>query len=141
MADGHLNDAHDWEEWQDSLVFREEQRAIGEIMIDAKGNILGYSAFCEKFQPKSPIVPDPWIRVAASFLLDLHGTNPEGKDFRRARCMLLVHHGISLIECLDSRHVNDRLRRLSEAVNRDLPTFPISKIELHAQKTMAAVAR
>jgi hypothetical protein len=141
MADGHLNDAQDWEEWEDSLIFREEQRAIGETMIDAKGNVLGYSAFCEKFQPKSPIIPDPWMRVATSFLLDLQGTKPAGKDFRRARCMLLVRHGISLIECLDSRRVDERLRRLSEAVNKDLPTFPISEIELHTKKAMTAVAR
>jgi hypothetical protein len=33
LADGQLNKARDWEEWHDVLVFREEQRAIGESMI------------------------------------------------------------------------------------------------------------
>ena len=31
LADGQLNDAPDWPEWADALLFREEQRAVGEL--------------------------------------------------------------------------------------------------------------
>ena len=34
FADGHLNQAQDWENWHDAQIFREEQRAIGEEMIE-----------------------------------------------------------------------------------------------------------
>jgi hypothetical protein len=135
LADGHLNQATDWEDWDDSLIFREEQRAIGETMIDEKGNVLGYSAFCEKFQSDSS---GRWISVATNFLLDLKGTRADKKDFRRARCMLLVKHGISLIECLDSRHVNAKLQSLRADVNKDLPDFPFLKVRLHAKRAAAS---
>ena len=30
LADGEINTARDWRKWRDTLVFREELRAIGE---------------------------------------------------------------------------------------------------------------
>src|SRR5215475_7557228 len=46
LADGQLNTAQDWADWHDALLFREEQRAIGESMITAVGNarnVIGYA--------------------------------------------------------------------------------------------------
>lgn len=136
LADGRLNLATDWVDWKDSLIFREEQRAIGEAMMDADGKILGYRAFCEKFTPRSPSSPDSWIGVAADFLLGLRSVSVKGKDFRPARCMLFIRHGISLIECLDRHRLNERLRRLHELVERDLAKFPLSHSELHTKSAV-----
>jgi hypothetical protein len=38
LADGQINGADDWEKWKDSLIFREELRAIGESMIETRGS-------------------------------------------------------------------------------------------------------
>lgn len=139
LADGHLNSADDWPEWKDSLIFREEQRAIGEAMIDnADEKVVGYGVFCEKFLPTSPASRDPWISVAARFLMDLECSQTAQKDFRRARCMLFVNYGISLIDCLDSRRVSNRLQHLRALVQKDLPKFPLSKAELHSKPSAFA---
>jgi len=48
LADGQLNEHADWNQWTDRLIFREEQRAIGEAMIRGTGtdrHVLGYGAF------------------------------------------------------------------------------------------------
>ena len=75
LADGHLNVAEDWLQWSDALVFREEQRAIGESMIaDAprgRGGVLGYAAFCRAFQETTSATGTNWLQTAASFILRL----------------------------------------------------------------------
>lgn len=50
LADGHIIQFDDWVGWGDFLIFREEQRAIGEFMIisirDSKG-VMGFLKFAE----------------------------------------------------------------------------------------------
>ena len=47
LADGQLNTANDWDEWRDTLIFREELRAIGESMIEARGNTRTIMGYCK----------------------------------------------------------------------------------------------
>ena len=37
IADGHINLHPNWTDWHDALIFREELRAIGEVMIEGSG--------------------------------------------------------------------------------------------------------
>ena len=37
IADGQMNASEDWIDWTDNLIFREEQRAIGAMMITSAG--------------------------------------------------------------------------------------------------------
>jgi hypothetical protein len=126
LADGHLIDADDWEEWTDSLIFREEQRAIGESMIDPiKHSVIGYGSFYEKFiatnNPSSP-----WIGVATNWLTDLKSVSDlELRDFRRARCLLLINHGVSLIRCLNKDRVEPRLTELQNQAQAELRKMPV----------------
>lgn len=138
LADGQLNKATDWHKWKDSLIFREEQRAIGEVMIDDDGDrIIGYSDFCEKFDAVENLSAKRWLNVAAGFLLDLRSAERSQKDFRHARCLLLIDHGISLIECLDSGRVNEYLLDLRTKVQRDLKKHPVDDPELHSRAATA----
>lgn len=48
LADGTLNSATDWSTWSDALIFREEQRAVGEAMIiniNGIRSVMGYGTF------------------------------------------------------------------------------------------------
>ena len=50
LADGHLNEADNWPDWRDLLILREEQRAVGEAMLEERGDkrvVMGYGRFCE----------------------------------------------------------------------------------------------
>lgn len=84
LADGQLNQAEDWSEWRDRLIFREEQRAIGEVMIVSGTSprvVLGYGMFCSQFR-RAGSEENLWpLQVASNFLSDLE----EKKDFRRER--------------------------------------------------------
>lgn len=138
LADGQLNLADDWRDWQDSLIFREEQRAIGETMIHADENrVIGYSTFHEQFQLDETQQPNRWIMVAANFLIGFQGANSLRKDFRRARCMLLMDHCISLLECLDSRRLTEDLLRLRDRLAEDIKTFPVTKPQSRSQASSA----
>jgi len=103
LADGHLNNAEDWLDWTDSLIFREEQRAIGEFMLDLNRRaVLGYGSFHEKFIVAGSCPTNQWIGVATNFLSELKSVpGAAARDCRRARCLLAVKHGVSLIECLN----------------------------------------
>jgi len=108
MADGHLNAAQDWESWRDALIFREEQRAIGEEMITTQGDqrvVRSYGTFSSAY--RSPGKPD-WFFVADRFLLELAPT----KDFRRTRLRLLATGLVDLVEQLEPSRLTDRLRAL-----------------------------
>lgn len=88
LADGQLNKAHDWLEWRDRLIFREEQRAIGEAMI-ASGTtsrvVIGYGTFCTLYT-RAASDESLWsLRVACNFFLNLEDT----KDFRRKRLEMM----------------------------------------------------
>jgi hypothetical protein len=84
LADGQLNDTPDWFAWRDRLIFREEQRAIGEAMIPSGTNpriVVGYGTFCTLFA-RAKSDESLWsLRVACTFFLNLE----EKKDFRRKR--------------------------------------------------------
>ena len=132
LADGHLNDANDWLEWTDSLVFREEQRAIGESMIDPDlPSVIGYGSFCNKFVGAGGSSTNPWIAVATNFLADLKSVS-DGKtrDFRRARCLLLIIHGVSLIYCLDKDRFQGRLSELQDRAQKELANMPVRQTAL-----------
>jgi hypothetical protein len=90
LADGQLNDAEDFMRWSDRLIFREEQRAIGESMIirDPNPVIMGYAKFHALFERASADDELWWLRLARNFLLD-----PEAeRDFRRRRVELMRDH-------------------------------------------------
>jgi len=79
LADGHLISAGNWEQWTDRLIFREEQRAVGEVMIGEKHDrrtVIGYAEFRTARQH---VDKKPWLEVAERFLEDLQ---PQ-EDFRR----------------------------------------------------------
>jgi len=65
LADGQLNQAENWLDWKDQLIFREEQRAIGEAMIienDQNRLVMGYGNFCILFE-KSSHEELWWLRI------------------------------------------------------------------------------
>lgn len=117
LGDGHLNAAQDWEEWSDALIFREEQRAIGERMIAVRREsrtVVGYAAFCELYRSG---VEATWFSIAERFLLDLR----EIMDFRRTRIRLVTMGLIDLVEVLDAGRVNQRLASLRDRLRSLTP--------------------
>ena len=98
LADGQLIDKRDWEKWRDVLIFREEQRAIGESMISTSGanrTVIGFSEFWDLFLGDVPTSRRRWLNVGSVFLLD---PQPE-KDFRLERMKRMVVHLVDLVEC------------------------------------------
>jgi hypothetical protein len=87
LADGQLNTASDWQAWSDRLIFREEQRAIGEAMIvgEAPRSVMGYAAFHALFGRADSDHDLWWLRAARGFFLDQRSE----KDFRRARLEMM----------------------------------------------------
>jgi hypothetical protein len=83
IADGQLNKATDLRAWNDRLIFREDQRAIGEAMITDSGVrvVTGYGAFRQRFEDSRSDKSAWWLRVALAFLVDLQPDH----DFRRER--------------------------------------------------------
>jgi hypothetical protein len=105
LADGQLNKSEDWDAWHDALIFREEQRAIGEVMIVQIGDartVMGYAEFSELFPGTGATLRERWFGRAGAFLLDPIGE----KDFRLVRLQRLVVHLVDLAELL----VPDRVR-------------------------------
>lgn len=106
LADGQLNKALDWQKWHDVLVFREEQRAIGESMIVTVGEVrtvMGYAEFSDLFSATSPSSRARWIHSAAAFLLDPR----RAKDFRHTRMQRLIVHLVELTEVLSNARLRD----------------------------------
>jgi hypothetical protein len=90
LADGRLNKAPDFQKWNDRLIFREEQRAIGEAMITGTSPrmVMGYGAFRALFEHSKADDELWWMRVVLNFLLDM----ADMKDFRRDRFKLMRDH-------------------------------------------------
>ena len=106
LADGQLNTAEDWMLWTDHLIFREEQRAIGESMLvqtAGEKSVMGYGKFCEFLQEKSSQEQNRWFRQAVYFMTDLQDN---GRDFRLVRLRRLVIHLIDLIELLEPAYIS-----------------------------------
>jgi len=88
------------------LVFREEQRAIGESMIVTIGGartVIGYAEFCDLFTASQPLSRAQWLRTAATFLLDPRRT----KDFRHTRMQRLIVHLVELVDGLSKARLRD----------------------------------
>ncbi|HLO33851.1 MAG TPA: hypothetical protein VK249_32180 [Anaerolineales bacterium] len=106
FADGQLNKAGDWQTWHDMLLFREEQRAIGESMIVLAGGVrtvMGYAEFCDLFPGDTNKSQSKWLHTAAAFLLDLK----EAKDFRQIRFQRLIVHLVELVDVLSPARPRD----------------------------------
>jgi hypothetical protein len=109
LADGQLNKAQDWQSWDDALIFREEQRAIGELMIVTTGQtrtIMGYAEFAESYPRTGTLPRERWFARGAAFLLDLKRT----KDFRQSRLRRLIVHLTDLAELLAPNRVRPEHR-------------------------------
>jgi len=109
LADGQLNNAPDWDKWRDTLVFREELRAIGESMLELRGTVrtvIGYGKFVEQFDAADPSPTQRWAWVVSNFVLVLETKRP---DFRKVRLQRLVVHLVRLMELLDEASIEDNL--------------------------------
>ena len=63
LADRNLSKAKDRASWHDALIFREEQRAIGESMIVTVGQsrtLMGYAEFTESFPGSAQALRERW---------------------------------------------------------------------------------
>ena len=110
LADGQINLAEDWHEWRDTLVFREELRAIGESLIESRGSthaVMGYGRYCEHLESGSPNEVQRWSPVVFNFYLDLE---THGKDFRRVRLQRMLVHLVELMRLLEPSSVEPHLR-------------------------------
>ena len=98
LADGQLNEAPDFMRWSDRLIFREEQRAIGEAMIigDSLRVVMGYGCFHALFERVGDDEELWWLHVALGFVLDPQET----RDFRRERLERMRDHLSATIELL-----------------------------------------
>jgi hypothetical protein len=97
LADGQLNT--DYANNRDGLIFREEQRAIGEAMITTIGNsrvVVGYGTFCTLFT-RAGSEEALWpLRIVSNFFLDLEPAN----DFRQKRLEMMTEHLGTIIAVL-----------------------------------------
>jgi hypothetical protein len=121
LADGQLNQAENWQDWRDTLIFREELRAIGESMIEARGatrTIMGYGRFTELFDSDSASPLQRWAHVLVNFLLDPVVERP---DFRQTRLQLLVVHLVDLMALLDEASVEKFLIEARSKWERAMP--------------------
>ena len=108
LADGHHNKADDWLQWRDTLVFREELRAIGESMIEARGSaraVLGYGRFVELLESETVSLTRKWANVMLNFLLDLEVR----QDFRQTRLKRLLVHLVDFMMLLDQPSIEKNL--------------------------------
>jgi hypothetical protein len=128
LADGQLNTASDWVAWTDRLIFREEQRAIGESMIvgDSTRTVMGYAAFISLFERADDEDKLWWLRSARGFFLD----PKREKDFRSQRLARMDGHlelAIGLLRKLPGTASQDgrsRFRRPAALRRRDARNRP-----------------
>lgn len=112
FADGQLNVANNWHEWRDTLVFREELRAIGESLIESRDKsrtVVGYGRYCEQLESESSNSVKRWSPTVLNFYLDLETS---GKDFRLIRLQRMYVHLIELMRLLDEDSVDEYLQKL-----------------------------
>ena len=113
LADGHLNEASDWNEWADTLIFREEQRAIGESLIKQEGGVrivASYGTFISLLEATDKRASQRWFQVLTNFFLD----PAPPKDFRRIRYCRLLIHLVDLVRALDAKSLSPRLTEAYE---------------------------
>lgn len=111
LADGQLNEAVDWDKWTDTLIFREELRAIGESLIEARGSgraVMGYGRYCEQLEAASPNAVQRWSPVVFNFLVNF---SSDGKDFRQTRLKRLLVHLIELMRLIDGESIDPYMEK------------------------------
>ena len=89
----------------DVVIFREEQRAIGEGMIDileGKGSIIGYGTFVEKYKGFLNTGENPWLKPVISYFKEIQAEN----DFRIKRAEILRDEILDFIFILDETEGN-----------------------------------
>jgi hypothetical protein len=107
LADGTLNKADDWITWTDAVIYREEQRAIGEAMISGENHrrVIGYAEFCLRLESS------PWLQSIEQVFI---GVSVQKKDFRRTRIRLMLDALTSLIQTLDKKQLSEQLMARSQ---------------------------
>jgi hypothetical protein len=119
LADGHLNTRKNWHLWHDTLLFREEQRAVGEAMLEGEGEdrrVIGYGRFCELFaQPED--ARGRWFHVALNFLID---PDRGSLDFQTIRVQRLAIHATDLADTLYPGRVSEWLATRTRKVRTAL---------------------
>jgi len=116
FADGHLNNEKDWDEWVDYLIFREEQRAIGESMIvtnEQTRTIMGYAKFKLLMEEFIENEKNDWLNPSFNFFLNLNLK----KDFRKTRYILLIKHFEELLETLDEKQSEEAIKRIKNYIS------------------------
>jgi hypothetical protein len=109
LADGHMNCHTDWSTWTDRLLFREEQRAIGEAMIRGTGperTVIGYGTFRKAIADHDALLVSA-IRPALVFVSDA----VKDGDFRKMRFREYTLQLIGLVRLLDEKRLLDEMRR------------------------------
>lgn len=139
LADGHLNQADDWGEWRDCLIFREEQRAIGESMIDPDAvprRVLGFDRFLKEHVQAST----RWHLCTTGFFEDFGATD---RDFRVTRSKILLValvrlHGLTSGSLLQARVREAAARYASELEQPELLPISVDKSLLARAKYFLA---
>jgi hypothetical protein len=119
LADGHLNEADDWNDWADALVFREEQRAIGEALIKQEGDVrlvASYGTFISLLETTDDEKARRWFQVLTNFFVD----PVPPKDFRRLRYNRLLVHLVDLIRAFGTSAISPRLTEAYEKCREEL---------------------
>lgn len=91
LADGWINTSKDRDQWRDALIFREEQRAIGQRMIAAgpSPGLIDFGTFCEQLEgDPGGAGPARWFVVASRLFSNLQTE----REFRLVRMRRLVVH-------------------------------------------------
>lgn len=123
FADGHLNSSDDWLQWTDFLIFREEQRGIGERMIvnnDGTKSVMGYIRFKELVQGYIDSNQNDWIGAAIDFLTDFK----LNKDFRKERLCYLLFHFKNLLKTIDKKQSRNVIERMDDCLIRNERLLP-----------------
>lgn len=108
LADGQINSHENKAEWRDTLVFRDELRAIGESMIERSGNVskvVGYGHYLEAIETSIESRIKRWSPVVSNFLTDLEN---DGKDFRKIRIDYLLAHLIDIMALLKASEIDEK---------------------------------
>jgi hypothetical protein len=109
LADGGINNNDNWRAWHDTLIFREELRAIGESMIEAGPvpTVVGFGKFRERLDADEASQTKQWALVPMNFFLDPDMARP---DFRLERLKRLTVHLADLIELLNASALSKDFR-------------------------------
>lgn len=126
IADGHINTHSNWDEWHDALIFREELRAIGEAMIEERGDarsVVGYGKFRDGVEGDDPNI-HRLCRIILNFIADPKG---DGRDFRHERLVRLLVHLVQLVRLIRPEIVTDRLDAASDKAMDSPSAWPEPK--------------